>query len=58
MTVYIKDNEIITESGYSKEEIEELHSKGYASVEVPDTDNPSSYKVESFILENGAYKLK
>jgi hypothetical protein len=58
MVIYIKDNEIITEFEYTKEQKEELEEKGFQPVLVPDTEVPSDYKYSDFELVSGVWKLK
>lgn len=65
MTIYIKENEIITElekdmlkkneeTGLSVHQ--ELINLGFKTVKVPDVEIPSDYKIEDFVKEDGVWK--
>ncbi len=58
MVVYIKENEIVTESFYSDDIKEELLSLGFQAVTVPEVDEPSYYKLFMFEKVNNTWKLK
>lgn len=67
MTIYIKENEIITElekdmlkknedTGLSIHQ--ELINQGFKTVKVPDVEILSDYKYENFKVVNGVWRLK
>jgi hypothetical protein len=58
MVIYIKENEIITELYYNEENILEFNEKGFQPVEVPDVDEPSSYRYSDFENKEGVWQLK
>ena len=58
MVVYIKENEIVTETFYDNNIIEELLSLGFQAVTVPEVDEPSYYKIFMFEKVNNTWKLK
>jgi hypothetical protein len=58
MVIYIKLNEIITESEYTEEQIENLQDNGFQAVTVPNVSVPSDYKYSDFEFVNNSWRLK